>query len=94
MIREGYEDLKRYQADLETNSKKTKRYSPERDDWETNVEWKDLKVGDIVRVEDEEYFAADLIVLTTSNNDGSSYIMTSSLDGEKNLKPKFTINKV
>lgn len=79
---------------METNSKKTKRYSSERDDWETNVEWKDLNVGDIVRVEDEEYFAADVIVLSTSNNDGSSFIMTSSLDGEKNLKPKFAITKV
>lgn len=91
MIREGYEDLKRYQADLETNSKKTKRYVQEKDEWEVDVEWKDLKVGDIIRIEDEQYFPADVIVLTSSNADGSCFIMTSSLDGEKNLKPKFAI---
>lgn len=33
-------------------------------------------------------FPADLIILSSSNEDGSAFINTSSLDGEKNLKPK------
>lgn len=94
MIREGYEDLKRYKSDLETNSKKTKRYCSDTRDWELDVEWKDLFVGDIIWVEGEEYFPADLIILSSSNKDGSCYIMTSPLDGEKNLKPKVSIEEI
>lgn len=94
MIREGYEDLKRYKSDLETNSKKTKRYCQETEDWEVDVEWKDLFVGDVIRVEDEEYIPADLIVLSSSNKDGNCFIMTSSLDGEKNLKAKNAIEGI
>ena len=52
MIREGYEDLKRYKADLETNSKKTKKFQIEDNNW-IDTEWKDVLVGDIVRVENE-----------------------------------------
>lgn len=55
------------------------------------MEWKDVQVGDVLKVEDEEYFPADLIVLRSSNKNGSCFIMTSSLDGEKNLKPKFAL---
>lgn len=45
-------------------------------------------VGDLVLVEENEAFPADLIVLGTSIESGVCYIETSSLDGEKNLKPK------
>lgn len=47
----------------------------------------DLKVGDIVKIVDEETFPADLVLLTTSN-EGNCFIKTSSLDGEKNLKKR------
>ena len=48
-------------------------------------------MGDIIKVEDEEYFPADLMLLCSSNLDGNCFIMTSSLDGEKNLKQKLAI---
>ena len=94
MIREGYEDLKRYRSDLETNSKKTKRYCHSNKDWETDVEWKDLYVGDVIKIEGEDYIPADVVVLSSSNKNGSCFIMTSSLDGEKNLKPKFALKEI
>ncbi len=59
-----------------------------------DVEWKDLVVGDVVRIEGEEYLPADLVVLSSANKDGTCFIMTSSLDGEKNLKPKLAIKEV
>jgi P-type E1-E2 ATPase len=46
-----------------------------------------LKVGDFVLVKEGETFAADLAILTSSN-DGECFIKTSSLDGEKNLKKR------
>lgn len=53
------------------------------------IEWKDLKEGDIVKIVDLEYFPADIALIASSDEKGTAYIMTSSLDGEKNLKPKF-----
>ena len=93
IIREGYEDLKRYRSDIETNSTKTKRYNHRDRVWEV-VEWKDLKVGEVIRVESEEYFPADAIILSSSDKNGNCFIMTSSLDGEKNLKPKYAIKEI
>ena len=93
MIREGYEDLKRYKSDVTTNGSKTKRYNKEDSVWDV-VEWKDLFVGDIIRVESEEYFPADAIVLASSDKNGNCFIMTSSLDGEKNLKPKYALKEI
>ena len=53
-----------------------------------NVIWKDINVGDFLIIEKDQDFPADIIILSSSNVDGSAFITTSSLDGEKNLKPK------
>ncbi|KAI8840520.1 hypothetical protein BC829DRAFT_420794 [Chytridium lagenaria] len=53
--------------------------------WE-EVPCKALHVGDIVSVRDREFIPADLIVLATTNDNGTCFIETSNLDGETNLK--------
>lgn len=50
--------------------------------------WRDLKVGDIVKVEKDEFFPADLILLSSSYEDAICYVETMNLDGETNLKLK------
>ena len=45
-------------------------------------------MGDLVFSQEEDMFAADMIVLTASNEGGFCFIQTSSLDGEKNLKKR------
>lgn len=49
---------------------------------------KDLKVGDIAIIKQEETFPADLVMLASSREQGECFIATGSLDGEKNLKKR------
>ena len=48
--------------------------------------WKSLKVGDFVRIYNEDQIPADIVILATSDPDGACYVETKNLDGETNLK--------
>lgn len=50
--------------------------------------WKSLYVGDVVKVEKNEYFPSDILLLSSSYDDGICYVETMNLDGETNLKLK------
>ncbi|CAH6719200.1 phospholipid-transporting ATPase Dnf2p [[Candida] jaroonii] len=48
--------------------------------------WKNVKVGDLVRIYNNEEIPADVIILSTSEEDNGCYVETKNLDGETNLK--------
>lgn len=50
--------------------------------------WKDVRVGDFVKVVCNEIVPADLLLLHTSDPSGVCHIETSNLDGEINLKQR------
>ncbi|KAM7270106.1 hypothetical protein ACFE04_029320 [Oxalis oulophora] len=86
MIREGLEDIKRKQQDIEINNRKVKVYQNDGNFHDT--QWKNLRVGDILKVQKDEYFPADLLLIGSSFDDGVCYVETMNLDGETNLKIK------
>ncbi|KAK3813393.1 MAG: hypothetical protein J3Q66DRAFT_348220 [Benniella sp.] len=53
--------------------------------WEDST-WQDVKVGDIVYLQNNDPIPADMVILSTSEADGLCFIETKNLDGETNLK--------
>ncbi len=62
-VKDLFEDLKRHKSDSEENSKPV--FIWEADNF-VKRQWKDVKVGQVIKVEENEYFPADLLILKTS----------------------------
>ncbi|KAL0839950.1 hypothetical protein ABMA28_016563 [Loxostege sticticalis] len=82
-IKEIVEDFKRHRADDETNRRQVEVLREGR--W-LSIRWEKLQVGDICKVLNNQFFPADLVLLSSSEPQGISFIETSNLDGETNLK--------
>lgn len=106
IVKEGYDDFRRYRLDKAENNKitsvlradKSARESfRERNEttltesimkrW-TDTKWKDVQVGDVVRLQRNEAAPADLVILNSKGVNGIAFLETMALDGETNLKSK------
>jgi len=90
MLKDGFEDLRRWQADRRINRKMLRII--DKDGNEKNVRTADIYAGDIVKIVEGEMFPADL-VLVASSNKGQCYIETANLDGESNFKPRWSLTE-
>eukprot|EP00818_Percolomonas_sp_WS_P008373 CAMPEP_0117442084 /NCGR_PEP_ID=MMETSP0759-20121206/3968_1 /TAXON_ID=63605 /ORGANISM="Percolomonas cosmopolitus, Strain WS" /LENGTH=1496 /DNA_ID=CAMNT_0005233959 /DNA_START=369 /DNA_END=4859 /DNA_ORIENTATION=- len=86
LLKDMFEDMKRRFGDIQTNNS-YKACVFRKGEW-TTVKWKSVKVGDIIKVVNKERFPCDIILLSSSQEQGLAYVETASLDGETNLKVK------
>ncbi|CAP30827.2 Protein CBR-TAT-1 [Caenorhabditis briggsae] len=84
-LKEIFEDVKRRRSDNKVNAFPVEILVD--GNW-LEKQWKDVKVGDFIRVDNDSLFPADLLLLSSSEQQGMAYIETSNLDGETNLKIK------
>lgn len=45
-------------------------------------------MGDFVRIDQDEFLCADMVLVRSTENEGVAYVETKNLDGETNLKNK------
>lgn len=68
-----------------TNQESMKRYNLK----EHHIKWKNVKVGDIVKINENDWFPADVVLIASSDyTSQEAFIETMALDGETNLKSK------
>ena len=50
--------------------------------------WEDIKIGDFVKIYDDEPIPADIVICATSEEENVAFVETKNLDGETNLKSR------
>ncbi|KAJ7706920.1 hypothetical protein B0H17DRAFT_1034845 [Mycena rosella] len=53
--------------------------------------WEDVRVGDFVKILDDEPLPADILICSTSEDEQTAYVETKNLDGETNLKSRHAV---
>ena len=83
MFKDFVEDTIRFVDDQKINFQNCKIFK--NGEWKT-TKWQNVKTGDILKIENSEMFPCDLVLLDTSDTNGSCFVETSGLDGETDLK--------
>ncbi|XP_069833684.1 phospholipid-transporting ATPase VD isoform X2 [Dendropsophus ebraccatus] len=86
-IKDGLEDYRKHKLDKVINHILTRVYCRKEKKY-IECYWKDVMVGNFIKLRCDDIIPADMVLLHSSDPDGICHIETSSLDGESNLKQR------
>ncbi|XP_065676053.1 probable phospholipid-transporting ATPase IIA [Hydra vulgaris] len=88
LLKEGYDDIKRYLRDKEANSQQFKKIT------RTGVKLiasSNIQVGDLILIEKNQRVPADMVFLRTTDKTGTCFVRTDQLDGETDWKLRIAV---
>uniref|UniRef100_A0A914BYV9 Phospholipid-transporting ATPase n=1 Tax=Acrobeloides nanus TaxID=290746 RepID=A0A914BYV9_9BILA len=86
-IKDGIEDYRRKRADNRINRNTVHVWDPQTGRFR-KMHWELVLVGDLIHVSIDETIPADIVLVRSSDPQGTVFVETSNLDGENNLKQR------
>lgn len=88
LLKEAYDDIKRFLRDKKENAQKYKKITP---NGVKSVASSDIEIGDLILVEKNQRVPADMIFLRTTDKTGTNFIRTDQMDGETDWKLRIAV---